>query len=107
MTARANSFPEAERTVHGECAACGAAPDNANSKPDTRRGASKAAPLTEAVRRAVDRCGLRGKTLLVGYSGGGDSSALLHALHVCREEYGITPVAMLFFPVNIFNIFKS
>lgn len=94
MTARANSFPEAERTVHGECAACGAAPDNANSKPDTRRGASKAAPLTEAVRRAVDRCGLRGKTLLVGYSGGGDSSALLHALHVCREEYGITPVAM-------------
>ena len=49
MTARANSFPEAERTVHGECAACGAAPDNANSKPDTRRGASKAAPLTEAV----------------------------------------------------------
>ena len=80
--------------MHGECAACGAAPDNANSKPDTRRGASKAAPLTEAVRRAVDRCGLRGKTLLVGYSGGGDSSALLHALHVCREEYGITPVAM-------------
>ena len=52
MTARANSFPEAGRTVHGECAACGAAPDNANSKPDTRRGASKAAPLTEAVRRA-------------------------------------------------------
>ncbi len=94
MTARANSFPEAERTVHGECAACGAALDNANSKPDTRRGASKAAPLTEAVRRAVYRCGLRGKTLLVGYSGGGDSSALLHALHVCREEYGITPVAM-------------
>ena len=31
MTARANSFPEAGRTVHGECAACGAAPDNAKA----------------------------------------------------------------------------
>ena len=94
MTARADNLPEAECTAHGECSACGTASDNAESKPDTRRGASKADPLTEAVRRAVDRCGLRGAALLVGYSGGGDSSALLHALHACREEYGITPVAL-------------
>lgn len=63
----------------------------AKRETDTRRGED---PLTAAVRCALERHGLYGgKRILVGYSGGGDSSALLHALLSCQARLGITAVA--------------
>lgn len=59
-----------------------------------RSGRGSSDRVTAAVRDAVGRYGLRGARLLVGYSGGGDSSALLHALLSCQGDCGITPVAL-------------
>lgn len=55
----------------------------------------RSTPLVTAVRRALDAAGLggRGQCLVVGLSGGPDSTALLEALASLRRERGLVVVA--------------
>ena len=46
-------------------------------------------PLRQALAAALSGCDMRGKTLLVAVSGGGDSLALLYALHRAQAEFGL------------------
>lgn len=45
--------------------------------------------LRRRIANALRECELQGGTLLVAVSGGGDSLALLHALHGLRDEFGL------------------
>ena len=46
-------------------------------------------PLRQALAATLTACDMRGKTLLVAVSGGGDSLALLYALHQAQAEFAL------------------